>query len=459
MHLIKTLGEYSLCDAARFHMPGHKGLPLDEPPTNSLASWDITELSFSGDLYSSTGIVYSSQAQTAKLFGAAHTFYLVNGSTAGIHAMLLSMPRGSKIIMGRDCHRSAINGAALFGLDAYFLSPEYDKQKNIWGVVKEDALRQAFIDSKANAALITSPNYYGLCADIPALKRVADEFNAKLFVDAAHGSHFPFSKLLPNSPAGIADMWVHSAHKTLNALGQSAFLNIASMDDYSTVLRSLSMLQTSSPSYLLLASLEHAANSAAKEGAWDMAVNRCINTKNKIKKLSGLEVLELDSVKHIGAIDKDETRLVIDVTGRGQTGFDAAALLEQQNIFIEMADDNRLVLICTPADKTQWYERLLNALNDLPYGNRVFTPCRNFEYNAVSEMTLAAAARSPLEYVKITDSVGRIAASPFGLYPPGIPLFLPGERITPAGLNYMLEYKRIGASFFGVMDDSVAVVS
>lgn len=459
MRLIKILSEYSLRDSARFHMPGHKGLPLGEFPLEVLSSWDITELSFSGDLYSPCGVLYSSQAQVAKLFSAAHSFYLVNGATAGVHAMLLSMSRGSKIIMGRDCHRSAINGAALFGIDAYFVLPEYDKQANIWGVVTPDALRESFIATKARAALITSPNYYGICADIMALKHVADEFNAKLFVDAAHGSHFPFSKLLPKSPAGSADMWVHSAHKTLNALGQSAFLNIASSRDYSTVLRALSMLQTSSPSYLLLASLEHAANSAAKEGSWDMAVNRCIDAKNEISKISGLNVLELDDVKRIGANDKDETRLVIDVTGRGLTGYDAAALLEQQNIFLEMADDRRIVLICTPTDKSEWYSMLLNALDTLPQGSSVFAPYRGFEYSSVREISLCDAAFSMFEYVKITDAAGRIAAAPFGLYPPGIPLFLPGERIMPAGLDYMLECKHIGASLFGVVDDSVAVVS
>jgi len=455
--LPEALGEYAGMQPARFHMPGHKGRGMAGFFRPELAGWDVTELSVSDNLHAPASVIARAQEECAAVYGAKHTFFLVNGATAGIAAMLLALPQGARLLLGRDCHRSALSGAALAGHACRFVQPAYEPGFGLWGPVAPEALETALCESPADAVLITSPNYYGLCADIPALARAAHEHGALLFVDAAHGAHFPFSEALPQSPAGYADAWVVSAHKTMNALGQAAMLHTGPALPVFAVQHALSMVQTSSPSYLLLASIDWAVFTARKDNCWTQEVNRCTALAQSIEKLLGLRTLPRELIGRAGIADMDATRVIVDVSARGITGYRAARALEAQNVFVELADSRRIGCICTPADDPAWYDALLEALQALPYG--LEPPAPSPAYPAPPRvMDVREAARGRTEACPLPECAGRIAADCAGLYPPGIPVWTPGERITPECVALLLSQQALGAVLFGVTDGRALVV-
>ncbi len=457
--LQEILGEYAHKEAARFHMPGHKGRGMGGFFRSDLIGCDITELSFSDDLNAPENSIAHLQEECAKIYGADYTFLLVNGSTSGLHAMLLSLPEGSELIVGRDSHRSVIAGAALAGHKCRYLLPEYQSEHGVWGAVTAKSLEQALIEAPAQAVLITSPTYYGFCADLNALSEVAHSHGALLFVDAAHGAHFPFSAALPENPAPYADAWVVSAHKTLNALGQSAFLHIKSSMQQFALSRALSLVQTTSPSYLLLLSLDWACYTAGLSNVWTKAAQTCETLAQKISCIPGLMALPRSLIGQAGIKDMDKTRLVIDVSGRNTTGYEAKLFLEANNIFVEMAGARHLVCICTPSDDPKWYTMLLNCLAALPSGSKPLT--KEQEPYSINEqiLPLREAMLNKAELCPISECTGRIAAQAVGLYPPGIPLWAPGERIFQGSIDFLLEQQAKGASLFGVTKGCIAVVA
>ncbi len=458
--LQEVLGEYENANAARFHMPGHKGRGMGGFWRQELIKWDVTELSHMDDLHAPTDVLKRAQEACAALYGAEDTFFLVNGATAGVNAMLLSLGTEAKVLLSRDCHKSAISGAALAGLDCQFLLPAYDEIEGMWGMVTPEALEQALTEFPARAVLITSPNYYGMCANIETLAEIAHRHDAMLFVDASHGAHFVFGKTLPQSPANSADLWVNSAHKTLNALGQAALLHrgrgcpIPAED----IRRALTLVETSSPSYLIMASLDWACYTAAVRQDWDAHSRFCQDWGAKLSSLPGLRVLGRDCVGGLGIWDKDPTRLVIDVTSRGITGYQGAQSLEKANVYVEMADMRRLVLICTPSDDPNWYSMLYEALQAMPYGRRV--PGREPHFFALPprEMPLRQAALGAVRQVPFAQAAGHIAAQAAGIYPPGIALVTPGERILEESILILQEHRAMGGTLFGVNEGGMTVV-
>lgn len=456
-HLPEALGEYAHRRVARFHMPGHKGRGMGGFFRKDLIGWDVTELSFSDDLHAPEAAIAHAQKECALRFGAAHTFFLVNGSTAGILAMLLSLPQGADVLIGRDCHRAALSGIALSGHNCRFVETAYDPLLDLWGCVTPEALHRALCEHPAQAVLVTSPNYYGLCADIPALYEVACRHGSLLFVDAAHGAHFPFSQALPQSPAGFADAWVNSAHKTLNALGQAALLHIGPRMPVFAVQRALSLVQTSSPSYLLLASLDWARYTAELNDCWTTTADACASLTEKVNEFLGLRVLPRTLIGTAGVADMDRTRIVIDAAGRGITGYTAQRVLERNDVFVEMADHRRVVCICTPADDPAWYGMLLDALRTLPYGTQV--PERTSHGLRLHRaMPLHEAVRAEVERLPLRACAGHIAADAAGVYPPGIPLWTPGECISAEAIAYLSAQQALGASLFGITEGKATVV-
>lgn len=456
--LPEVLGDYAHRQVARFHMPGHKGRGMGGFFRPELIRYDITELSFSDDLHAPEAAIAQAQEECAACYGAFHTFFLVNGATAGLHALLLSLPRGANILIGRDCHKSVLSGAALAGHCCRFVQPAYAEGFGMWGCVTPEALEQALCEAPADAVLVTSPNYYGLCADIPALAIIAHRHGALLFVDAAHGAHFPFSDALPQSPAGYADGWVNSAHKTLNALGQAALLHISNTLPVFKVQRALTLIETSSPSYLLLVSLDWARYTAGLYRAWTDTATACSALSQKIGCILGLATLPRSLIGSAGIKDMDTARIVIDVSGRGITGYAAQHALEEMDVFVEMADTRRIVCICTPSDDPVWYEMLLNALSALPYGTEAPAPQPAVYPPMPRVMPLDEAVRAGVEQRPLQESVGCVAADAAGVYPPGIPLWTPGERITAESVAFLEAQRALGASLFGVHSNQIVVV-
>ena len=453
--LPEVLGGYAESGAARFHMPGHKGRGMAGFMSEKTALWDVTEISITDNLQSPHGAIAEGQKRLAAAYGAYRSYYVVNGSTGALQAMILSLGKDEKLLLLRDCHKSAVSAAILSGIETCFLSPAYNEKLDLLEPVTPAALDAALAETRATAVLVTSPNYYGLCADLAGLSKVAHAHGALLLVDGAHGAHFPFSNALPAGCAPYADLFCHSQHKTMNALTQAASLHIMDCRVRPEHVRhALSILQTTSPSYLLMTSIDWAIYAARRQD-WAGLAARMDAFRARTAKLPGLALLPENLPGEGG---RDPTRLVIDVSGRGITGREALSCLEKRNIYIEMADLWRIVLITSPEDDPAWYARLYDAFRSLPYGRLTRGERTLPQFTPKRRMSVREAALSETERVPLEKAGGRTAAEAIGVYPPGISLLVPGE-ILPEDIALRLTGGADwGAEFFGLADGLVTVV-
>ncbi len=456
--LAEALGSYERSDCARFHMPGHKGRGMGGFWRGELIGWDVTELENTDNLHAPTGAILRAQEEMAAAYGAKASFFVVNGSTNAVQAMLFCLSREDKLLLSRDAHRSAVAGAALCGIETETILPAYCEKTRLYGMVTPAALEEALRRTRATAVLITSPNYYGLCADVPALSDVAHRFGALLLVDGAHGAHFPFSDALPKALGGYADLFAHSQHKTMDALTQAASLHLGECRvSRERVQRALALTETSSPSYLLMASLDWSVY-MAKRRDWTKQVALCDALCAQIDAIDGLACLngELGA----GVAERDHTRVVINVQKRGLSGYETQTLLERAGVYPEMADDAHVVLITTPSDDPAWYGRLLAALADLPRRKPLKAegvPPRLTQPERVLPIRDAVFAQT--EDVLLEQAEGRVAAEAIGAYPPGIAVTMPGERVEADAIAYLRWREAHGAKLFGVRQGRISVVA
>lgn len=444
--LHRMLKSYSSIDPARFHMPGHKG-KLDSTEFETLAPLDVTEISLTDDLSAPSGAIRQLEERFASLYNTKDSLLLVNGSTTGNIAMLLSIGIGKRILVARNSHKSVLSGAALAGHELINLFPDLCTGR----IIPED-VDIALSENKVDAVFITSPTYYGVCSDIEAIAEIVHSHGAKLFVDCAHGAHFPFSKHLPCSPYSC-DAWVVSCHKTLNSLTQSAVLNIGHSNDIdaTSMRKYVSMVQSSSPSYLLMLSLENALQNA---GDWDWHCKRILSFRKRLSQIDGVECMWDDH-------QFDFTRLTLFLSG--YTGYELSSLLESHGIYPEMADRYSVVLITTPSDPDEWYEQLYSMLvlesnkrkasNAQKTKKTSFAPC----ITGMRRLSIREAVFHPSELLRLEDASGRIAAQAVGVYPPGIAVLFPGECITPESVQYLAECIEYGAKLFGAVNNMIPV--
>jgi len=456
--LQQALGAYEDADCARFHMPGHKGRGMGGFWRDGLIKWDVTELSGTDNLHAPTGAILAAERDMAAAYGTRASFFVVNGSTNAVQAMIFALADDDRLLLARDCHRCAVSGAALRGIETDYVLPRYDAKNALPGMVAPDDLERELTRTHASAVLVASPNAYGFCADVPGLAKVCRRHGALLLVDGAHGAHFPFSDALPDGLGGVADLFSHSQHKTMDALTQAASLHLGNCRiSPEQVRRALAMTETTSPSYLLMASLSWSVF-MAKRRDWTKQVERMVSLAERIEALGGF-LLPHDPVGY-GVLQRDKTRLVIDVTGRGLSGYEAQAHLEARGVYAEMADLRRLVLITSPSDDENWYARLLNALESLPFRPLEHTADGGGMPQEQPEraMGLREAAFANGERVPLETSAGRIAAEPAGVYPPGIALLMPGETITKDAVAYLQKQILLGGALFGVRHGDILVV-
>ncbi|MDR0896327.1 MAG: DegT/DnrJ/EryC1/StrS family aminotransferase [Oscillospiraceae bacterium] len=385
---------------ARFHMPGHKG---------RLDPYDMTELARTDDLYAPAHGIAEAERLGALACGAAHSIMLTGGSTAGLLAMLLSsVPPGGRLILPRGAHHAALSACVWGDFEVFFA---------------DDLIKAIAAHPDAHAVLVTRPDYYGHCDDLSAVVQAAHAASMRVLVDEAHGAHFPWW-IAPLSAGALgADAWVQSAHKTLPALTGAAWLHLSAGMDAPRARRILRMVQTSSPPFPILRSLDEARAWMDIHGrdALERLKSRLTALRDDIAALGGYAPLPTD----------DPTRLVIETRARGYTGMAVQTELAAQGVDVEMADDARLVLICTVADEPADFDRLLAALAALP-PRPPLPPAQGFALPPPGErvLSLRQAALSPQRLVPLEQAVGCIAAVGAGLYPPGVPWVLPGEIIT-----------------------------
>jgi len=468
MPLFDVLKKYVGLEFLPFHMPGHMGgrvFPADFGKL--MINIDLTELPDLDNLYNPCGAIERAQNKAAIAFGADHTFFLVNGSTAGIHAMIAgALKAGDKLIIPRNCHRSVVAAMALWDIKPVYIKNEYSKEHALVLPITPEQVLQAFeLHPDASGVLLVNPDYYGICGNISEISKIVKKLGKIILVDEAHGAHLPFHKVLPASAAcADADVWVQSAHKTLPAFTQAGYLHVkGNRVDKSRVLKMLSLLQTSSPSYMLMASLDWARSFMETYGykRLDEIITSIQSVAAKLRNRWGIKSISDYGLKeHIFAIDP--TRFCIDLNCRNITGYDALKKLREQKIEPELADFHRLVFICTVAHDAGalklLYEKIDHMIEisgsnqplpDLP------AMCGSLPVQIISPRQ---AFDSIIENVPIAQSAGRVCGQAIGAYPPGIPRFNPGELIDREGIEELLAIKSLGGNLFGLSDDGLVSV-
>lgn len=457
--ILDFVKEYSQSDPTVFHMPGHrlgKGIPRNF--THDLLSLDITEINGSDNLHQPSGIILEAQKMAAEAFGADQTYFLVNGSTAGIQAMILAAcKKGDTLIVGRDCHRSVINALMLAGAEPFYIMPGYDETFGINTVLTPRQVENA-LDSCPGAVgvLITRPGYYGCCCDIESISDIVHARGKLLLVDEAHGAHLEFSDMLPVSAMDVcADACVQSAHKTLPVVTQGAYLHIKNKQiDREKLGYYLDILQTTSPSYIIMAFLDFAR--AVMENSGRDLIRSLLTSVNRFKETIGT----IDRLKILETIKDgvlDPTRIVINFKEIPASGFEISDYLRKRyNIQVEMADLANIVCIATVSSTSRDFEMLSDALFDISHGfagayryNNTFPMSGGLPERAVG---LGEALTAPGERVDLEKAVGRVAKSVLTPYPPGVPVICPGEVITAEIVDHLSSIVKAGGSVVGLGD-------
>lgn len=438
-------------------MPGHKlGKGIPDRFLNNLHLLDITEIPGLDNLHFPQGIIKEAQDLAADAFGADYTSFLVNGSTCGVHAAILSLcKQGDKLIVARDCHKSVVGAMMLAGVTPIYVKPEYDSSFGIPSLMLPSAIAQAFDDNPdAIGVIMSRPNYYGLCSDIVAISNVVHSRNKTLIVDEAHGAHLRFSPKLPCCALDAdADVCIQSAHKTLPALTQGAYIHIkGNRVDVDRLKFVLQLIQTSSPSYIIMAFLDIARAIMQSKG------NQLL--EDLLNKVSWFETLLCGNTgfKMLSSNQTDKTRLVINVKNTGVSGFFVEKLLREQfNIQVEMSDAFNIVCIATVADQANAFEGLYFALNkiDKQFKGSQATPEIELgdlpiPYQAVA---LNKVMEHPYKKVHLSHSEGLVCKSIITPYPPGIPIICPGEVITQEAIKYINSVLNAGGTVNGLSNN------
>jgi len=458
--LYDALLEYKVKNYSSFHMPGHMGKSLFAESFNqNSTAFDLTELPELDNLYEADSVIDEAQRLTAKAFGADRSFFLVNGSTVGILTMIGSTLKSrDKLILPRNCHKSVISAITLMDINPVYINNEYSREHSFVLPITATQVKKAFEENpEAKAILILNPDYYGACGDLQEIEKIVHRLGKLLLVDEAHGAHFPFHSALPPSAGKVdADMWIQSAHKTLPAFTQSAYLHIRTKNvNPENVLKMLSFFQTSSPSYLLMASLDWARSFMVEKGNI-----RLQNLMNSIE-------IETDRIKRNWEVDTisdygkrnfisflDSTRVVIDFSRMNINAYEALSQIRKFKIEPEMADFDRLVFIVSVMHEPQDVENLFNGVNLLLRSNSFN---KSSKVSIVLRRSLPKQIISPkqafdsiIENIPLTSSSGRICAQTIGAYPPGISLINPGELIDREGLEELICIKNCGGKLFGM---------
>ncbi|WP_026653515.1 aminotransferase class I/II-fold pyridoxal phosphate-dependent enzyme [Butyrivibrio proteoclasticus] len=450
--LYQELDRLADSDMYPFHMPGHKR-NLESTPLKGAFRCDITEIDDFDNLHAANGIILEGQKRAAKLYGSDETFYVVNGSTAGVLSAVSSVASyGDTILASRGSHRSLYNAAYLKNLNIKYLPYSFETEYEIPTATRPEDIKEA-LDDSISAVFITSPTYEGKCADVRAIAELCHQKKIPLIVDAAHGAHFGLSKLVPeNAVAQGADIVIHSLHKTLPSMTQTALLHVnGELVDRNRVKRSLSIYQSSSPSYVLMSSIDLCIKEMEEKG--DEFIERLVYFRNKIQE----ETKYCQNVKVLGKEYIDDPSKVLicsDVcTMTGQNIYDI--LREEYALQLEMAAEKYALAIITGWDREDGIDRLIKAICEIDA--RVSSSFYKKSDRAnrcciIPEKVYSIAQGWDMEkeLVLIEEVVGRVSGEFVNLYPPGIPILAPGERFSEEIVENLKGYLQEGLNLQGV---------
>ena len=433
-------------DTYPFHMPGHKRNPAFAFCEHPIAL-DTTEVTGSDNLHDAHGILADSMALAARLVGARRSFLLVGGATAGLLAGIsASVRRGDTVLVARNCHRAVAHALALAGVHPVWLQPEWNASLGVYGALSPDTVRQALTaHPEATLTIVTSPTYEGVTSDITAIADTVHATGGLLLVDEAHGAHFGYAKDFPPSAVTLgADIVVQSLHKTLPAPTQTALLHAcSSRTDAARLARQLAVFQTSSPSYLLMAGIDNCLRLLDREA--DALVAAYSKRLTAFRRRVGSLVLSPNA---------DSGKLIIPCEN-GATLADR--LRTEFRLETEMSGAHHVLAMTSIADTDEGFDRLATALTAIaPAPSTESIPCPPAPEIVC---TPAEAADADRQWMPLTEAVGRIIAEECYAYPPGIPLAVPGERVTDALVAHVQALQNAGVEILGIADEKIAVIA
>ena len=454
--LVEALENFYKNPMLQFHIPGHTGgraayQPFKKLIGNRALLLDTTdEFDNLGTLHPATGPIKEAQELAACAFSSQRTFFLLGGSTIGNLTLAMCMSkRGKKVIVNRNCHRSILTGMIISGAEPVWVLPEKLEKWALWGEIEPSSIEKALKENDDVAMVwITNPTYEGVVSNVKAIAEICKKYDVPLVVDEAHGCLWNFNKNLPDSSLHLgADAVVHSLHKTGGSMSQSSMLHITKGSKFNPdeVERTLQLLQTTSPSMLLMASLDAArANLESKKGKRQLsrAIQYAKFVRNKLNKINGVNVLEATE-----NFNQDITKIFISVDGL--SGKRLESILEIDfDIEVESASDVGVLLLINIGNTKQEIQYLVNAIEKIARAN--YSDIYYIEKRKHMPMLTPKIVMNPREAyyseketIKKENAVGRISAEVIAECPPGISILLPGELITEAHLPYLNEYNCI----------------
>lgn len=474
-YLLNMLKQYGESDMYPFHMPGHKRQEINDECVGGFPNpygIDITEVYGFDNLHHAEGILKNSMMQAAEIYRADHTYYLVNGSTCGILSAVCGCVRnGGKILMARNCHKASYHGLILNRLMPVYLYPEFLEKFGInGGVFPEDVKKALESDREIEAVFLVSPTYEGIVSDIGSIAEIVHEYGIPLIVDEAHGAHFPFSdgREFPESALYRgADVVIQSLHKTLPSFTQTAVLHIkGNLADRVKIEQYLGMFQSSSPSYIFMAAMERCIfymDGAGKELLKRYGKRMRLFFEHT-KTYQALKVLDKRIISEDSVYDWDQSKIVVSV--KGINGVDGEwlsdRLREKYHLEMEMCAPDYVIAMTSFLDREEGFVRLQNALTEIDdqlSGEAVYVKTPSFKFpGAKMAISPAVAMDSRGKEMPLSESEGMISREFLYLYPPGIPLLVPGEVITKEILSAVFRYKTWGFSVQGLSDHSLSTI-
>lgn len=476
--LWEELKNYSASDYYPFHMPGHKRLLKEDAPTcykrlpQSPApyQYDITEIEGFDNLHDAKGLLLSLQQKAASVYHAEQSFFLINGSTGGILSAVSAVAQdGKKLLVARNCHKSVYHAVQLNRLRAEYLWPEMIEDFDIQGELKAEEIEQHLHGRQdICGVVITSPTYDGIVSDV---RKIAEKVHASqipLIVDEAHGAHFVLSEKAPESAVECgADIVINSVHKTLPAMTQTALLHVqGELVDREKLKSYLSIYQSSSPSYPLMASIDECVDFIRRSG------QECYERLLELRKQIEEKACTFSRIRLLpDGGRRDPGKLVISVKDTGMTGWELyELLLKKYHLQMEMAAPSYVLGILTGLDTGEGVERLLCGLEEIdaelakrPEGSeRIKKKEREDDIYSVipssSGLSIYEAAARKKEWIQPEEAAGRVSGGFLYFYPPGIPLLVPGEIFGEKQLSTIARCKQKEEYLTGISEDGKVCV-
>ncbi|MDD5803453.1 aminotransferase class I/II-fold pyridoxal phosphate-dependent enzyme [Blautia sp. HCP3S3_H10_1] len=478
--LYKELENYGKSDFYPFHMPGHKrnqacmegDFPIDR---------DITEIDGFDDLHHSEGILLEAQNALSRMYGTRKSFFSVNGSTAGLlTAISAAVKKGGQILVARNCHKAVYHAIYLRELIPTYIYPHSDNDLGINGAISVSRVERCLEENpEIEAVLITSPTYDGVVSDVQKIAETAHRHGVPLIVDEAHGAHFRFSEYFPVSAVDLgADVVIQSFHKTLPAMTQTAVLHLCSdRVSESLIHRFFGIYETSSPSYILMSSLDACVAKLEKDSHKMFAeftdnLEAARETLGKCKYIRLIPTEEnlKEAQEKREIFDYDRSKLLLSTKNSTLNGPKLSGILRKRyHIEVEMTTENYVLALAAVGDTKEGFQRLCKAVEEIDRLEAAKMESKSSSYKNSSYksssmkqmMSIAQAMDAPSQLCILEESVGKISAEFVYLYPPGIPIIVPGEQITGLFIRNVRRYMEQGLNLHGLCgenDEKINVV-